>query len=158
MVKDSGMDRTLPEDIDKAIDRTKLAQVARRFKLDLIVLFGSHARGEARPDSDVDIAVRTLARREQRGDRWEGRLISAVEEVLGREVDFVLVDRASPFLLTEIAEDGIPVFESEPGVFAEFTWYAHRRDLDEFKIQLWERAYVYDDDTELLRWLGARTA
>lgn len=32
-------------------------RIARRFKPDKIVLFGSHARGTAGPDSDVDLLV-----------------------------------------------------------------------------------------------------
>jgi len=32
-------------------------RIARRFKPDKIVLFGSHARGNTGPDSDVDILV-----------------------------------------------------------------------------------------------------
>lgn len=32
-------------------------RIAKRFKPDKIVLFGSHARGTAGPDSDVDLLV-----------------------------------------------------------------------------------------------------
>jgi predicted nucleotidyltransferase len=35
-----------------------IATIARKYNLDLIVLFGSHARGSARADSDIDIAVK----------------------------------------------------------------------------------------------------
>jgi predicted nucleotidyltransferase len=44
--------RITPRLIDKMARR-----LARRFKPDQIILFGSHARGAAGPDSDVDFMV-----------------------------------------------------------------------------------------------------
>ena len=41
------------------IDIFELRRVADRYQLDLIVLFGSYAKGTFRPSSDVDIAVHT---------------------------------------------------------------------------------------------------
>ena len=41
-----------PQLIDKMVRR-----LARRFKPEQIILFGSHARGTAGPDSDVDLLV-----------------------------------------------------------------------------------------------------
>lgn len=37
--------------------RKMVIRIARRFKPDKIVLFGSHARGTGGPDSDVDLLV-----------------------------------------------------------------------------------------------------
>ena len=37
--------------------RQMTSRIAKRFKPDKIVLFGSHARGAAGPDSDVDLLV-----------------------------------------------------------------------------------------------------
>ena len=37
--------------------RQMVHHIATRFKPDKIVLFGSHARGTAGPDSDVDLLV-----------------------------------------------------------------------------------------------------
>ena len=44
------------------IDRERLAEIAQQFGLDLIVLFGSHAKDRARPGSDLDVAVRAIQR------------------------------------------------------------------------------------------------
>ncbi len=38
-------------------DRERLAELCRRWKIRNLFLFGSVARGEARPDSDVDLLV-----------------------------------------------------------------------------------------------------
>jgi uncharacterized protein len=40
-----------------AVDRDALAGVCRRHGIRWLAVFGSHARGDARPDSDVDVVV-----------------------------------------------------------------------------------------------------
>ena len=42
--------------VDRAIE-TMVRRIVRRFHPDRVILFGSHARGEASPDSDVDLLV-----------------------------------------------------------------------------------------------------
>lgn len=39
------------------VDLTALAEVCRRHHIQWLAVFGSHARGDARPDSDVDVVV-----------------------------------------------------------------------------------------------------
>jgi predicted nucleotidyltransferase len=43
--------------LDRAIDRERLADLCRRHHIVRLELFGSRARGTARPDSDVDLLV-----------------------------------------------------------------------------------------------------
>jgi len=48
-------------------------RIARRFRPRRIILFGSYARGQATPDSDVDLLVRTpqeIRRRLAMGDTF----------------------------------------------------------------------------------------
>ncbi len=84
-------------------------------RLDRIVLYGSHARGEAQPGSDIDVLVVL------RGDFDYGDLIRLTSSVVSRlslEYD-VVISRAfvtperyekeqSPFLLN-VRREGIPV-------------------------------------------------
>ncbi len=71
----------------------------------LAYLFGSTARGEDRPGSDLDLAV-LLAHRPTLDD--EASLRTALETAAGRPVDLVLLDRAPPLLLREVlAEEGV---------------------------------------------------
>ena len=67
----------------------------------LAVLFGSAARGEAGPGSDVDILVRV------RGG-WRERVETAfaLESALGRPVQLVDLDLAPPLLLADVLRDG----------------------------------------------------
>ena len=115
-------------------DAEKLKEVARRYDLDLIVLFGSWAKGRARKDSDVDVAVR--ARKRRWGDaEWELGLVSDVADALesSGEVDVAFLNGADPLLLFEVASDGLPLFEAEPAGFAQFCSYAARRYEDNRK-------------------------
>jgi uncharacterized protein len=45
----------MPLDLD--IDRDRLAELCRRYHVEKLELFGSRAKGTARPDSDVDLLV-----------------------------------------------------------------------------------------------------
>ncbi|MFW6376599.1 MAG: type VII toxin-antitoxin system MntA family adenylyltransferase antitoxin [archaeon] len=52
MTPPGGDDRT-----DQHVDPDRVARVVREYPVRLAVLFGSHARGTATTDSDVDVAV-----------------------------------------------------------------------------------------------------
>jgi predicted nucleotidyltransferase len=45
------------DDPDLAVSRARLGGLAQRFHIRRLVLFGSAARGELRPDSDIDLLV-----------------------------------------------------------------------------------------------------
>lgn len=79
----------------------------------LAVLFGSTARGEARPRSDVDLGVlldpdTPASRREA-----EAELGRAAE----REVDVIFLADAPPLLRFEISREGVLLFEKEDGLW-----------------------------------------
>jgi len=44
------------------VNNQKLVEIAHRYDLDLVVVFGSQAQGQARPGSDIDVAVRWIRR------------------------------------------------------------------------------------------------
>ena len=79
--------------------------------LQLAILFGSRARGGARSDSDLDLAILpvdpALTLRQENG------LVAALEHVTGLRVDLVRLERAAPALRWRIARDGI-VLLSDP--------------------------------------------
>ncbi|HEV7506261.1 MAG TPA: nucleotidyltransferase domain-containing protein [Thermoanaerobaculia bacterium] len=79
----------------------------------LAVLFGSTARGEARPRSDVDVGVLL--------DPDVPVLRCQVEAELGRaaerEVDVIFLAEAPPLLRFEISRDGMLLFEKEDGLW-----------------------------------------
>lgn len=68
-------------------------------------VFGSFARGEARANSDLDVAISSCD-----GVALAPRVLDALaedlEEAAGRRVDLVVIDRAAPLLAREILRDG----------------------------------------------------
>lgn len=69
------------------------------------LLFGSHARGTARSDSDVDIAVELTAGA-ARDVRSLGGLVARLESAVGQPVGLALLDEAPPALAYRIFRDG----------------------------------------------------
>lgn len=88
-----------------------------RSDLALAVLFGSVARGEARPDSDLDVAILPTGRFSAVD---EARLVEALSLASGREVDLVRLDRVEDVVLRREIARGMPLREAERGDFARF--------------------------------------
>jgi len=44
------------------VNSQKLTEIAHRCDLDLVIVFGSQVQGQARPESDIDVAVRWIRR------------------------------------------------------------------------------------------------
>ena len=84
--------------------KQRIRDIASQFGVSEVRLFGSTARGTARPDSDVDLLVRF-----ERG----ASLITvigfqqAVEEALGARVDVVEEAGLSPRLATRILAEAV---------------------------------------------------
>ena len=74
-----------------------------------LALFGSVARGEARPDSDVDLLVE-LDQDTKLGFRVVG-LQDDLRRLLGRDVGLTFAGQLRPEFRARIAPDLVPVFE-----------------------------------------------
>jgi predicted nucleotidyltransferase len=70
-----------------SIDRERLADLCRRHRIVRLELFGSHARGTARPDSDVDLLV-TFADGHTPGLEFFG-LADEFAAIVGHPVDLL---------------------------------------------------------------------
>jgi predicted nucleotidyltransferase len=106
----------MPNLSDSALD--KLAEAARGEEdLDLLLLFGSRARGDSHPGSDWDLGF--LARPGFDVDRFLGR---AVRLLGSAHVDLVDLARASGLLRFRAAADGKVLYESKLDRFGDF-WF-----------------------------------
>ncbi len=84
----------------------QIAAFAREAGAQRVVLFGSRARGDNRPKSDIDLAVEGCPRQALFKDRLQNDLWSLLE------VDVVnLDDPVSEELRAEIARDGVVLYE-----------------------------------------------
>lgn len=115
------------------------AYCAERPEIVACYLFGSHAKGKARPQSDVDLAF--LLRGEfSSGDYFDLRMkyFAELSELLHRDVDTVLLNDANEVLAGQVFSHGIPVYgEDDPALrafrrgklplIAEFSYYIDLR-------------------------------
>jgi len=91
---------------DLRLRRDALHQIAARHGASNLRLFGSVARGEERPDSDVDLLI-DLA--EDRGFGDYLALAEELETLLHRKVDLVLARSLSPHFWPYIEADATPL-------------------------------------------------
>lgn len=108
---------------------TAAQELAGRFGLQLVVLFGSASRQEPAAE-DVDVGVQGA------GSVDVVALTNALTQALNTQaVDVTDLRRADPVLLALVAREGQPLFEAEPGRFARFVSVAARRFADTRKFR-----------------------
>lgn len=143
----------MPTDADAGLQadlRRYVAALERRYGADLVsvVLFGSRARGDAKPESDIDVLIVVRGLPRPRTERYDG-LRNVAREVSPRFADDVM-----PILLTpEEAEEIKPYYlgmlsghvmlRDEGGFFAAVLERLRRR-----LAELGSRRYVDEDGYE----------
>jgi len=96
---------------DQTIQRLRAAETEiRRFGVLRLALFGSVARGEARPDSDVDLLVE-FAPGQKSFDRFMA-LSDLLESLVGRPVELVTIEALSPFIGPHILAEAADVLRA----------------------------------------------
>ncbi len=96
----------------------------------LAFLFGSQARGDAGPHSDVDLAV-WLAPEAARDPAARTGMLTELMRVCGRpDIDLVVLNQASPLLQHRVLRDGHVLFARGTRVLAEFTIRAMQEYVD----------------------------
>jgi predicted nucleotidyltransferase len=103
-----------------------LDHLANKYSLDLVIMFGSRARGAGRTDSDTDIAVRG-AHELSRDDELT---IATELDRLYPNVDLCDVRKASPLLLGAIGQDAQLLYQVRDGLFEEFKIFAWNQYMD----------------------------
>ena len=89
------------------VDETKLAETCRRYGVRELSLFGSAARGEVRPDSDIDLLVEFLPEAEIDLLEYSGLMLE-LSSLLGRKVDLVSKKGLKPFIRAAVIEEARP--------------------------------------------------
>lgn len=91
------------------VDAAQLGAICRRFQVERLAVFGSAARGEMRPDSDVDLLVEFRPDAEI-GFIEYGGLTLALSKLLGRQVDLVSKPALKPLLRDAILSEALPLY------------------------------------------------
>jgi predicted nucleotidyltransferase len=107
-----------------------------------VYLFGSQARDDAGPDSDIDLAVLTLGNLDP-VDRW--KLQEDLAAQAHRNVDLVDLRRASTVMRVQVLRDGRLLADVQPSVRASFE-----------AIALSAYAHLNEERREILKDIAAR--
>lgn len=83
----------------------RVRPVAEKYGVDSVYVFGSYARGNARPDSDVDLLV---SAKNVHGIRIGG-LYLELRDSLGKEIDLI-TDESDPRFLAIIGKDAVKIY------------------------------------------------
>jgi len=86
------------------IDETPLADLCRRCHVQKLSLFGSAARGEMRPESDVDMLVEFLPGSEIDLVDYAGLMLD-LSRLLGRKVDLVSKNGLKPLIRPSVLDE-----------------------------------------------------
>jgi len=82
----------------------QIRELARRYGVENVRVFGSEARGEAGPESDVDLLIRLAP---GRGFRDLMDFCDEIERALHRKVDVVVEDGLSPLIRQRVLREAV---------------------------------------------------
>jgi predicted nucleotidyltransferase len=91
------------------VDETDLADLCRRYRVRELSLFGSAARGEMRPDSDIDMLVEFLPDAGIDLVDFAGLMLD-LSHLLGRKVDLVSKNGLKPLIRASVLEESRLVY------------------------------------------------
>ncbi len=86
--------------------RAEIMAIARRHGVASIRVFGSIARGEAGPDSDVDLLVTISG---QTSPWFPGGLVADLEDLIGRSVQVVTEQGLHDLLREQVMSEAVPL-------------------------------------------------
>jgi predicted nucleotidyltransferase len=86
--------------------RDDILNIAARHGAFNVRVFGSVARGEDRPDSDVDLLVDV---RTTTSSWFPAGLILDLEQILGRQVEIVTEKGLNPYLREQVLREAVPL-------------------------------------------------
>ena len=95
-----------------------------------VYVYGSMVRGEARGESDVDVAVLYAQEPPPTLDGLGLELGYTLERLLGKPVDLVILNRAPLDLIHRVLRDGVLVYDSDPSSRIRFEVQARNAYFD----------------------------
>jgi predicted nucleotidyltransferase len=122
------------------VDPQRLADLARRHGIKLLLQFGSSVSGRVHPRSDLDLAV--LLDRMPKTLAAELDLMADLQDLVrDREVDLAIINRADPLFLKKITDNCRILYGRERQLY-ELKIYAFKRYQDHRRYLAMERDYV----------------
>ena len=121
------------------IDEERLKMLCQKNGILLIILHGSHAKGNVREKSDIDIGILS---RKKFDSSMQLNILNELGEVFGDRFDPVFLNGAEPLISYRVAIHGKPLFEDEERIFQRFRIQAIARYMDSKKFRILEKSYL----------------
>ncbi len=104
------------------LQKLKIEKIAKKFKLKLIIVFGSFASGKNRTSSDLDVAVSGMI-----GVSFSEQinLINEFSRIFNKNIDLSVLNNANPLLLFEVSKNSILLYGNREE-FLKFKLYAFK--------------------------------
>jgi len=112
--------------VDEVMLESLKKYFAQRHDIAFAFLFGSSARGKVRKEGDVDIAVYFWPEKDIEWENvkkrysGENRIARDLENLLKKDVDLIVLNRAGVVLADEIIRMGKPIVMKDRGLFLDF--------------------------------------
>lgn len=123
------------------LSHEKLKDICEKYKIHLMILFGSYGTERFNNKSDIDIAI--IGENPQ---LLKTRYLEMLEELSGyfdyREIDLILLNHADSLLKFNIATDGKLIYEKEKGLFQIFQVRAMSEHNDARKFYELDKKYI----------------
>lgn len=130
-------------------EKSIVADICSRYGISLMVLFGSHAKGQARVNSDIDIAVLfgdVIRPYELELNDLREKVIALYDQLViegkGAKVDIALLNYGDPLLWYEVSQHGKVLYENKEGQFRTFCIRALQRHNDARRFYQAEKEYL----------------
>jgi predicted nucleotidyltransferase len=116
-----------------------IAQIAQKYELQLILLFGSYASGKTHSKSDIDIAIKT---KENFNFRLYSLILNELQRIFNIEkIDLSFINHADPLFLSHICKTAKLLFGKKQDL-DELKMYAFRRYVEHKPYFRMEKEYV----------------
>lgn len=125
--------------MDLKIDKKRLKNLCQKYNIQLLILHGSYAAGNAASKSDIDIGI---LGREKFGSNNKLNILNDFSEVFGDKFDPVFLNGAEPLISYQAAIHGKPLYEETQGVFQRFRLQAVAKYMDSKKFRDMEKLYL----------------
>ena len=116
----------------------KLKAIVEKYQITLVLLFGSHAKGDNRPDSDVDLGI-LFAHEPPKLDALIAELISLFQD---KTLDVVVLNHSDPLLRFEIISNYKILYQQDKDSFINFYLNTLKQYNDIQKLLKLEQTYL----------------
>lgn len=129
------------------LNQEKLKKITGKYNISLVIAFGSRVKGTSTNCSDFDLGVwlgdlgdRGLLPVEPGGYR---AIFSDLVELFSIGcLHVVILNTASPLLIHEVALNGKPLYQRQPGMYTSFCARAVQLHQDAYPFYMAERRYL----------------